>query len=284
MGFGRIGFNGMVVAFFLSSIWLTIHPKMVSAIGWDEGYGARSAGMGYCNLTLTDLWSVGNNQAGLAWIQGWQVGLYAENRFIMEALNRESLALVWGGKPGTFGLLTSYYGFPLYNEWLTGITYARKFGHRFGAGIQFHYLRIGMGPNYNALQVFSGTIGLLAKPDDRWTIGFQVQNPIPLKLTRESKEILPVRFRLGGSFNIRNRVLIAIEGAKGLEGPFQFRTGLDIRIVRFFQGRFGIGTEPFVITAGIGFQWNKWAIDLATEYHILLGFSPAISISWRMRK
>lgn len=276
-------FKGFVVVHTIILIWM-VSLAYGHAIGWNDGLGGRAAGMGNCSLTSSDLWSVYNNQAGAAWIRGWQAGLFSENRFIMETLNRQSVAAAWGGKPGTFGLTTSYYGFSLYHEWFSGFTYARKFGKRFSAGIQFYYLQIGMGRGYRTQHIFSGNIGLMARPDDRWTIAFQVQNPIPVKLSEQPEEILPIRFRLGISFNIPSKVLVAVEGGKGLQDPFQFQTGIEVQIVRFLHGRLGATTGPFSVTGGFGFHWGKWVIDLATAYHIELGFSPAISLGWQSGK
>ncbi|NQV03651.1 MAG: hypothetical protein HQ542_13465 [Bacteroidia bacterium] len=220
----------------------------------------------------------------MIWQDGWQTGLYAENRFLMKELCFEALALSWSGQPGAFGLVLSYHGFHLYNEFKAGIAYARKFGKRFSTGVQLNYLRIQIAEGYGSRGVVSCEIGLMYKPDPTWTIGMQVCNPIPVKLSGHPDERLPLLFRLGASYNLSGKVLILLEGEKDLEHPLVVRSGMEVHLARQIYGRIGVLSNPFTVTGGIGLSLGKLTVDIATGYHMVLGLSPSISIRYLFNK
>lgn len=238
------------------------------------------AGLGKASVALPGLWSVFNNQAGLAWDVGWQAGIFAENRFLMKEICYEAAGLTWSGRPGAFGLALSYYGFSLYNEFKAGFSYARKFGKRFSIGVQINYLSVQIAEDYGSKGTVSCEIGFMYRPDQHWTVGMQVCNPVPLKLSDHPEERLPTLFRLGAGYDISGRVLILVEGEKDLENPLSGRIGMEVRLARSVYGRIGIITGPFMVTGGVGFSLGKLQVDIATGYHMTLGFSPAISIDY----
>ena len=246
--------------------------------------GGRISAMGSAAVATTGIWSVATNQAGIAWSQGWQAGLYAENRFLVKELCYEAVALTWSGRPGAFGIVVSYSGFQLFNEITAGITYARKFGRRFSVGVQLYYNRIQLGEEYGSKSLVSGKIGLMYKPDDSWTLGVQVCNPVPVKISDYPEERLPVLFRLGIGYNISGKVLVLLEGEKDLEHKPVIRTGLEIKLASMVWGRLGVISDPFMVTGGIGLMLGKIRIDIATQFHMVLGFSPSLSVVYSIKK
>jgi len=246
--------------------------------------GGRAAALGRASVAIPGVWSVFTNQAGLIWEQGWQAGLFAENRFLMKELCYEAVALNWSGRPGAFGLSISYHGFQLYNEFKAGITYARKFGKRFSTGVQINYLKIQIAEGYGSKGAISCEIGMMYKPDRSWTIGIQICNPIPVNLSGPPDERLPILFRLGAGYNIAGKVLILVEGEKEVEHPVGLKSGLEVRLTRSVSGRVGILTDPFMVTGGMGFSIGRLVVDIATGYHMTLGFSPSISIGYYFGK
>ncbi|MBE0647315.1 MAG: hypothetical protein IH596_06005 [Bacteroidales bacterium] len=246
--------------------------------------GGRSAALGKASVASADVWSGFNNQAGVAWSEGFQTGIFVENRFLMKEICFEGLGISWSGRPGAFGLSLTYYGFTLFNEFKAGISYSRKFGKRFSAGVQINYLRIQIAEGYGSRGVISCEAGIMYRPDQHWTIGMQVCNPIPIKLTDQPDEILPIRFRFGAGYALSGKALILLEAEKDLLNPMMLRTGVEIRLARSVYGRIGMHTGPFAITGGIGLSLGRMGLNIATEYHMTLGFSPAISIEYSIMK
>jgi hypothetical protein len=248
--------------------------------GEERVTGAKAAGLGWSAVTASDNWSSANNPAGIAWLTGWSGGLFAGNFFLVKELSYEAVSLVWSGRPGGFGLVIGYYGFSACNEVFTGISYARKFGKRLGIGLQLNYQRIGFSEGYGSKGMVSAKIGLMVKPGDHWTIGMSVSNPVPVKLSDNPKELLPLLFRLGVGYTIHDKVWLTLEGEKDLLHPVTIRSGIEVKVFSILTGRIGMATGPFVFTAGTGLRLKQWQIDIATGYHMVLGFSPALSLTW----
>ena len=122
------------------------------------------------------------------------------------------------------------------------------------------------------------------KPDRSWTVGFQVCNPIPVSLSDDPGDQVPVVFRIGVGYDIQGKALILLEGEKDLEHKPVIRTGVEVRLARSFLARVGVLTDPFMVTGGIGFELGKFDLDIATGYHMVLGFSPSISIGFSISK
>ena len=57
-------------------------PTVVFAQIGNDLLGARSAALGGYNVTLSDVWSTNNNQAGLGFVEDMTGGIYYENRFL----------------------------------------------------------------------------------------------------------------------------------------------------------------------------------------------------------
>lgn len=267
-------------------IGLLLFSMLPGVSGSGGGFlpGGREGALGMASVALPSVWAVFNNQAGLVWTDGWNAGLFAENRFLIREICFEGAAISWAGRPGAFGFALSYYGFRIYNEFKVGIGYSRKFGRWFSAGIQFNYLRVQIAEGYGSRGVVSCEIGLMYRPDGRWTIGMQVCNPIPVKLSGTPGDRLPVFFRLGAGYDVSGKVLILVEGEKDLENPLIIRSGVEVRLARSVYARVGMYTVPFTVTGGFGFSLEKLVVDVAVKYHMTLGFSPAISIGYHFGK
>jgi hypothetical protein len=259
------------------SLWFA---GQVPASGMDPAPGARNSAMGGCGITAVDLWSVSTNQAGLAWFRGWATGIYAGNQFLVSELSTEAVAVSWSGKPGAFGLMLSYSGYRLFGEMKAGLAYARKFGKRFSAGLQLNYNRIQIGEGYGSAGMVSCEAGFLYKPGTSWILGVQVCNPVPVKFSGLPSASAPFRFRFGIGYSLRDKAYFTAEAEKEPDEKLVIRAGTEIRLVKPVCIRFGVGSSPFSVTSGFGFRLGKLQVDLATAYHMILGFSPSLSVQF----
>jgi hypothetical protein len=246
--------------------------------------GGRPAGMGYAAVAGTGLWSVCNNPAGMAFAQGLQAGLYAENRFLIPGLTIGALGIVYSSRPGGFGVYVSRYGNQLYSETRTAAGYARKFGKKFAAGVVFDYLLISQPEDYGNRGVVSFEAGLMYRPEGKWAIGVHIVNPVPVSLTSDNSEKLPVIFRAGISRIFPGTAEVTAEIEKALDGKPLIRAGLEYRIHEVFALRTGFVTHPQTVTAGVGLMFGGLHVDLASSWQPQLGYSPQVGLEWRIGK
>ncbi len=254
------------------------------AIGEHTPAGARSSAMGGASVALPDFWSVCNNQAGTAWQKGISAGLFAENRFLFKEMMAQQIGLVVPCKAGAFGLLVNHFGNSNYNELKAGISYARKFGKYFSMGIQLDYLRIHISEDYGSKNLFSCEIGLMYHSDSHLNIGIQIINPVPIKILTYPPEQLPSIICVGLSYQFSNSLIMTTEAEKDLEHKPVFRAGAEYRFANLVCARIGVSTNPVSFSFGFGLDIRRVKIDIASQYHQALGFSPAITIIYSFIK
>src|SRR5437868_2148638 len=141
--------------------------------------GARSLALGSCSLTLSDPFSILNNQAAMAFQKEISFSLYAEQRYLQKELGYYAGGFTLPVKNGAFGLAINYNGFDLYNEKKIGLAYARKFSQKVSGGIQLDYLSTAIS-EYGTSTVFTAELGLLVKVSDHLFTAAHIYNPYPV--------------------------------------------------------------------------------------------------------
>ena len=102
---------------------------------------AKSNALGDCGLTQKSVWSNFSNQAGLAEINQFTVGVGSQNSFGLKELSTHAAVFALPVSGGVFGLNVAYTGFELYNETKIGLAFGKKLSESFNIGVQIDYLR-----------------------------------------------------------------------------------------------------------------------------------------------
>ena len=242
--------------------------------------GARATALGNASVTLSDVFSTTTNQAGLAFLNTYSVGIYSDRKFVNAAINNfnGAVAIPVSSKIGTFGLNANYYGYKYYNETKIGLAYARKFGEKFALGLQFDYLRMNIFENGNR-NFFTFELGFQYKPWKVLTIGAHLYNPIPYKVEKKIMgERLPTVIKFGLGYEPSPKVLIAAEYEQDIHYKPQFKAGIEYRPIKYLHVRAGVQTTPFNANFGVGVNVKGFNIDLASSYHPTLGFTPQAAL------
>ncbi len=262
-------------------VFSTGFPLISMSAGERIPAGGRAGAMGGASVAVSDFWSASNNPAGTAWLKGFSAGISFENRFLMKELSFQQGAIIYAVKPGSFALSVSHFGTSGYQEFHTGISYSRKFGRSFSTGIQLDYLRLGMPEDYGSKNLISCEIGLQFKPTDRLLAGILIANPVPVKVTWNPVEYLPVTFCAGISYRFSENFMAVVEAEKELTRALVIRIGAEYQIAGRFSIRAGLGTNPWIVTFGMGIKIGRLTLDIASGYHQELGFSPGGSLLYQ---
>jgi hypothetical protein len=241
--------------------------------------GARAASMGDASITLSDVFSTTTNQAGLAFMNEFAFGIYSDRKFVSAQTNNFNVAIAmpFGQKIGAFGLSVNYYGFRLYNETKMGLAYARKFGEKFSAGIQFDYLRFFIQEN-GQKNIFTLEAGFQYRPWKMLTFGAHIYNPIPYKMDKVFDERLPTIVKVGLGYEPSPKVLIAAEYQQDINHRPQFKGGAEYRPMKYLNIRAGVQTTPFSVSLGVGTAVKGFRLDAGSNYHPVIGFTPQLSV------
>lgn len=240
--------------------------------------GARGAALGQTGLTFTDIYSLFSNQAGLAFLESFSGAVQAERRFMLSEIQSLSAGAALPSSSGTFGLSLNYYGFEDFNEQRIGLAYSRKLYDKMGIGAQFLYLNTRI-PEYGNTANFTFEVGLLMEIVPQLWAGFHVFSPIRVETI--ANEYLPTIFGVGLTYKPSEKVNINAEVQKDIEFKLRTKVGIEYQAAEPFFLRIGMGTEPTLVSFGVGYQiQNNIAIDLASSYHQVLGFTPAVGVAY----
>ena len=111
-----------------------------SAFADNAPLGARSSAIGGASVSLSDVWSVQNNQAGLGFQKTFTGGIVYQNPLMVKELSTKALGLAMPVKGGTFGLLVSNFGYKLFSQNKYSLAFGKSFGEKISAGIAMDYL------------------------------------------------------------------------------------------------------------------------------------------------
>lgn len=245
--------------------------------------GARSAALGGASVTLNDLWSTQNNQAGLARIDTIEIGVYAERKFLLPQLGYNAFSGVLPIKGGTFGLSYSRFGYNKYNENKIGLAFAKKLGENFSAAVQLDYLSKFIGDNYGKSGTIAAEFGVQAKLAKGLFVGAHVFNPTRAKSADYNKEKIPTIIKVGANYVFSDKVFWAVEAEKDINYKPNFKTGIEYRIIPQFYLRAGVSTQPTLSSFGFGLRLKQINLDVAATYHQQLGFTPHLGFSYRIK-
>lgn len=249
----------------------------------NKGIGARSAALSGAAVNLQDVWSTQNNQAGLAFLDSIEAGVYAERQFLLPELGYNAFAAALPIKGGTFGLNYTRFGYSKYNENKVGIAFAKKLGEHISAGVQLDYLSKFIGDGYGKSGTIAAEFGIQAKLVKGLSAAAHVFNPTRAKSADYNKEKIPTIIKVGLKYKFSESVFWAVEAEKDINFKPQVKTGIEYRIVPQFYLRGGISTQPTMTSFGFGLNLKKFNLDVAASYHEQLGFTPHLSFNYKFK-
>lgn len=257
-----------------------------SSFAYIDNYpiGARSFAMGNASVTLSDVWSVHHNQAGLAFQKNISGGIFYESKFFIPNLGLKGGAVVVPTNSGVFGLNISSFGYSKYNENKIGIAYGRTFGEYFSAGIQLDYLRTQVAENYGSKGVIAGEAGVQAKLSKNFIIGAHIFNLNRAKGAIYNNEKIPTIMRAGLGYTFSDKVIICVETEKDIDFKPIIKFGLEYHVIEALYIRAGTSTNPFINSFGVGVFLKNIQLDVAAAMHPVLGYSSQMSLSYKFGK
>ncbi|MGB0887887.1 MAG: hypothetical protein ACPGSL_07175 [Vicingaceae bacterium] len=265
-------------------ILLIFSGQFISAQIANDFLGARSAAMGGYNVTLSDVWSTNNNQAGLGFVKEMTAALYYENRFLLKETGYKAGALVLPVKSGAFGISVASFGYSAYSETKAGLSYGQRFGDKFSLGVQMNYLNTSLAQTYGSKTTITGAIGLIARLSNELSLGVHVYNPNRSKLADDNNERVPTIMKLGLDYRFSKKVMLAVSTEKDLDVDAIVNAGIEYHITDILYLRGGISTNPIQYAFGFGMQLQDFKVDLSSSFHQTLGITPGISIIYTRNK
>lgn len=268
--------KGLIGSFFLL---LTTFGLTLAQNGLPPVAGARGAALGNSGVVFQDIYSSFSNQAGLAYLDGFSAGIMGEQRFLINEIRSLAAAAALPTSSGTFGMALHYFGFEVYNEQRIGLSYSRLLNEKIAIGAQFDYFSTRI-QDYGSAGNVTFEVGLMAQVVDDLRMGVHVFNPIRAGLLEDEPFATTLKFGL--AYEPGDQIMVIAEAEKEVDYPVRFKFGLEYEVVDVFCIRIGGATEPVIASFGAGLKLSDaLLIDMAAQYHLVLGWSPAIGIAYR---
>jgi len=237
--------------------------------------GSRSWGMGNASVSLSDVWSTQNNQAGLGFLKRTEIGTYYQNQFYTKELGTSAFSFATPTKHGTFGVCLSNFGFLLFNQTKIGFAFGKSFGEKIAAGIMLDYLETSIA-EYGKRSSLVAEAGIQTKPTKDLTIGIHLFNISRTKQANYNNERMATILRLGTDYKFSKKVLLE----KDVEKKAISKIGLEYQPINNFFLRLGVSSNPALSNFGIGFKLKQIQLDLSSSYHSTLGISSQIGLKY----
>ena len=252
--------------------------KHVFPSGDNYPVGGRSAGLANASVMLADYWSLFHNQAGLAFLNRTKVGIH-HKRGVIKQLSHQSVGFALPAGNGTVGGSCSYFGFSKFYELKAGLAYSMLLDKNLAGGVQLDYFYTHVNGFYGNAHSIAAEIGIIYRPLENIYIGTHVFNPFSTAQLGNVEQ-MPVLFRFGAGYQVQGKLLLTAESELDLDKKACFKAGLEYELAEAFYIRTGIATNPVTNFFGIGYTWNKLALDISFSRHIVLGYSPQFSINF----
>src|SRR5688500_6490749 len=242
--------------------------------------GARAAGLSNATVCLPDAWSLHNNVSGIANLEKPEIGVFAENRFVMKAFTTVALTGVMQlGKSGGIGAELYRFGDKLYNEQRLGIGYAHKLG-QVSLGLKADLLQVHV-EEFGSKRVVAFSFGGQSQVVPGLFFGAHIYNFNQVKLAEFEDERVPTVMNAGISYRPGKKVMLNVETEKDLELDADFKAGLEYQMNEKLALRTGFSTLTQSVSFGVGFAARSFQIDYALTSQSRLGFSNHVSVGYK---
>lgn len=243
--------------------------------------GARSAALSHASVANTDIWSLSNNQAGLAFFNHFAFGIHHENRFLVSQFAFQSAMLTVPTKTGVFGFNYAYFGYPKYNEKKIGLAFSKLFFEKISVGVQLDYLHTFISENYGTTGKIAAEAGIIGKPIEKLTIGFHVFNFTNARYNDfYLSSDIPFILRMGAAYSILEKLQLNLEIEKESYHKEMIKAGFEYQLYDDLFLRAGFSNNPSRYSFGLGYIYRKIYADIAFISHTELGFTPHFSIAY----
>ena len=242
--------------------------------------GARPAAMSNA-VVMSPKLAYMQNQAALGWYDSTAVSIYS---MYQPDLPQLSVIAAQGRFPllgGGMGLQVQRFGYDIYNENKIGLGYGRSLGDHFSAGVQFSYLYTHLNGPYESFHSLVAEAGIQAQFGERWLFGAHIYNPTLSKTGDHGDETPETILRVGAGVLVTDDFLITSEVEKHINQKINFRVGIDYEFSMGLNIQAGFQTEPQSFSAGAGYNFKQFAVQVAVTSNTYLEPGTHFSLQYQ---
>ncbi len=239
---------------------------------------AQMAGVGFASVSLGAI----DNPGGISLRSESYASLNYENRYNLKELSQITAVGVWCNRWLDAGLAVSSFGYEKYGETRFAANISKKLFSGASLGVRLNYLSLLLSDEEGCKSVLSADVGMLVSPVEKLQIGVVVQNFIRTSYrTRRDEYTVPLVLRAGANYSAAKDLKLIGEIGKEVDQPVVFKLGCEYLPLKEIPVRIGLIGAPFRPTFGIGYHISRFAFDVASVYHTVLGFHTLFSMQYK---
>jgi len=219
------------------------------------------------------------NQANLAMVKSFSMGIYGEQRFGLKELSRTALAVSLPVTGGGIGFVADYFGYPRYNSALLGLACGKALGKKARLGVQFDFNRLHIA-GYGNAQSGQMEVGLILCPVEKINIALHFANPFAIPLGHSGIARPAFVYSSGLGIGLSEQVSVSVNCIKEEDKPPNIVPALQYVFAQRFLAVVGIQSQTNSPFGSVGWRWKNLRLDLGAEYHAQLGFTPGLMLSF----
>ncbi|MBP7486493.1 MAG: hypothetical protein KA789_03555 [Parabacteroides sp.] len=249
----------------------------ITASDYTRISNTRSLGMGGAGVTH----SFSFNPALTALSTNKQIGVDIYNRFSVNGLNTMQTSFCYPNPLLSGGIHLASFGNDLYRENLFIIAVAKQVSEKVTLGISTNCRFLQSDLLETAPIRLAVDAGVVIKPVDKLLIGISLLDfpSVNLSVTDKQLEQTPVyNLRAGFNWEFVPLCLLTAELVSSAEKSVAVNMGVEYSPYTSFQLRAGLQGNPFMPACGIGYEFSKFTLQMAAQFHPLLGTSTGLGI------
>jgi hypothetical protein len=235
--------------------------------------------LGAYSKNFATVFSGTSNQAVFGKLKNLSIGMYVEKKFLLAELNFYSLAGSVPVRFGGIGISVSQFGYNAYKETQLSAAYGKALG-KIDIGLQFNYYALVI-PGYGKSSLVNIEAGVILNLTEQLFAGLHIFNPTGNKFGPNNSERLSSSYIMGLGFEVPEKLLIAAEIVKQVNKPVGINAGLQYVFDQKFFARLGLLSQTNSFYFGAGLKWRVFRLDVTSNYHNQLGFSPSLMILYQ---
>ncbi len=239
----------------------------------------RSVGMGGNVATQSVLF----NPALIVHKEEKSIHLAYFNRYLLKELGTMSGSFYYPNELLSAGVDISVFGFDQYREMMVRVLGGKRLGDKWTLGLGIHYSFLQSELLENTKSRLSTDIGITFSPMDKLLVGMLIMNLPSVSIGEKEIEVDDFNYYLiqvSFQWEIINNLLITGSAGTERENRLVGNLGLEYTAFDSFFIRAGIQTAPFLPSLGIGYNFSRFTVDVASIYHPILGMSTGVGLSF----
>lgn len=253
----------------------------ISAFGQFEfGHSnAQNLLLGSSAKVNTTAFSIFENVALLRPSKNFQLGIAAQNSFLIKDLNKYYFATSISDSKNKFSLGIAYNGFEAYNESIAKLGYGRIVTEKFNLGFSFNCLRQFIIREESKL-FFNFDFAFQGNLNNKLSVASSIKNPLPVKSTSALISNFYGSIDFAISYLLNKKCTFSIHAYKPIEKELSLGFGLNYNFIPQISALFGFQSSPQIFGIGLSLHLGKTKLNTATIIHQNLGLAPNFDFSF----